>query len=261
MVPAGHHQCALASVAILHRAFPDENFAYFYLGNWFTDVSQFIAPVDYAAAERTIVDQGMTMARAEGRRQAEAAHHTVWYAPNFAIDNVRRVGGRERRLRVGQPLHPRHVRQSAPARLGAGEVLPQPGLRRRLGPLLPRGQGQQDGRRGGDPFAEYDRLFQRRFTQYYPHEHMDRWPANETRPSSLGRHLYDYLERDIGYVAELLSFVERGWAQAARSADEAGRHDALVEMGHAIHAVEDYFAHSNFIEFAARALGAHAHGR
>ena len=51
MTPKVHKKIGIeAGLKYLRNAFPNENLAYFLLGNWFTDVSQGVAPVDYAAS-------------------------------------------------------------------------------------------------------------------------------------------------------------------------------------------------------------------
>jgi hypothetical protein len=116
-----------------------------------------------------------------------------------------------------------------------------------------------------------------RFTQYYPHEHMDRYPiepcargkfsskeARETRTPKgrgtggpLSPHLYRYLVDDIQIAAGLLAEVDLYWAKRMFTANPAWSSDAdlewneyLSKLGHALHAVEDYFVHSNFLELA-----------
>ena len=58
MVPKGHHEIARTCVPILMVSRPFDDYAFFYLGNWFTDVSQAIAPVDYAAAMFGVLQTG-----------------------------------------------------------------------------------------------------------------------------------------------------------------------------------------------------------
>src|SRR5262249_26265263 len=109
------------------------------------------------------------------------------------------------------------------------------------------------------------------------HEHMDRYPmepcarekfsrefAEATRtPDGRGTggplkpHLYRYLVDDIQIAAGLLAEVDIYWAKrtftfnpAWGSDEDLEWNEYLSNLGHALHAVEDYFVHSNFIELA-----------
>jgi hypothetical protein len=90
--------------------------------------------------------------------------------------------------------------------------------------------------------------------QYYPHEHLDRPPLAESpnhRQSSLYQRqnsgLIGYLEEQIQYISEELTRVELGWL-TNRDRAPANRRDILLRLGHVLHAVEDYFFHTNFVE-------------
>ena len=226
MVPKGHHEIAKVCVPVLKDGRPNDDYAYFYFGNWFTDVSQSVAPVDYAAAMISVFQQGRM---------------STW-APNFLAD----------------PEIDKYVKGLLGDPPPNGSNLAA--YFRDLIYVFGWTEFCRDPRRVTDgyiPFAEYDRIFQNRFTQYFPHEHLDRWPMERTGKSRFGRRIYDYLERDLIYVSELLTLVERDWAKVRSnpaSKDDQKRHDLLVEFGHAVHATEDFFAHSNFVEFAVRSL-------
>lgn len=107
------------------------------------------------------------------------------------------------------------------------------------------------------PAAEVTRVFRWAFTQYYPHEHLD-FPPYPPDPEQRKRHalyqrrgtgLIAYLEVDIQYIAEGLSRLEAEWKQKAKLPPEhPERVDVLVKLGHLLHAVEDYFYHSNYVE-------------
>jgi hypothetical protein len=107
-------------------------------------------------------------------------------------------------------------------------------------------------------------VFDRRFTQYYPHEHMDfpPWPPGSALGGERGRHsqvdiadgsakrlLLAYLDDQLEYVADLLTRVEKEWARVAATPDGLpDRRQQLAALGHASHALEDFFFHSNFVE-------------
>ncbi|WP_144499689.1 hypothetical protein [Bacillus sp. FDAARGOS_235] len=106
------------------------------------------------------------------------------------------------------------------------------------------------------PFGEVNRIFDWAFTQYYPHEHIDFPPYLEgidqqRHPlyKQSKRGLIGYLEEQIQYISEELSKIEYEWVKNRNlSPSHPIRHDILVKLGHILHAVEDYFFHSNFIE-------------
>ena len=120
---------------------------------------------------------------------------------------------------------------------------------------------------GGDPSRylidppEFKRLYDLNFTQYYPHEHLDFQPDKEgnlndfsqsTESAAAGngpRRIVGYLDRQIEYVGDLLTLIEQDWARS-EDVDAARERELLVKFGHACHAVEDFFFHSNFVDLA-----------
>lgn len=109
--------------------------------------------------------------------------------------------------------------------------------------------------------------FEAGFTQYYPHEHLDRPPAPEERHSKYasglsrgGTPMYDYLKKDLKILAGTWSWVEREWAQPIFDLGEPfddtnpDWNIRLAIFGKAMHMAEDFYAHSNFVELAAGSL-------
>ena len=131
------------------------------------------------------------------------------------------------------------------------------------------------------------------YTQYYPHEHLDRpeilsppclpqdppvfapgvqTPTHPMRlefgkqPGTRSSHrkerldpdLYSYLRDQIEMTAGLLAEVdlafERVQLEGPRD-DDPEWYLTLAKLGHALHQVEDFFAHSNWTELAAKRLG------
>lgn len=244
MVPKGHEEIARAIASILREAFPEEKFGYFYFGNWLTDVSQAIAPVDYAGGAISARRKGLT---------------SVWLA------RIPILGFLLKKLVIEGKVH-QYIREllgdPPPVNSAMADFFRDFIYVVGWGKFCSAKAAVDD----RIDFNEYDRLFhgssresvQKRFTQYFPHEHLDRWPMNRTGTSKLGRRLYDFLEEDLRYAAELLTLVDRDWAKLEESQTrrpDPKRHELLVEFGHALHAVEDYFAHSNFVDFALRKLG------
>lgn len=137
------------------------------------------------------------------------------------------------------------------------------------------------------PEADYANLFDKFYTQYFPHEHLDFPPSGD--PARLGdwsqtssrsqgaaggtRRVLAYLDDFIGYVAtqftaseiDLRNLLAQRPTPANRISPQAwnGQMEvALVRLGKASHAVEDFFFHSNFAEaaFLWRAVGARTDG-
>ncbi|MCI0693838.1 hypothetical protein L0337_17755 [candidate division KSB1 bacterium] len=133
---------------------------------------------------------------------------------------------------------------------------------------------KKSGDKPGLSFENYKEIFEQRFTQYYPHEHLDRPPilpftnpilwssevSSKKRNSfairSKSPDLYSYLRDDIEMVAATLAELDKDWAK--QTFDEGTRINDddlewnlnLAKLGFALHAVEDFFAHSNFTELA-----------
>jgi hypothetical protein len=110
------------------------------------------------------------------------------------------------------------------------------------------------------PPDEFQRLYEAHYTQYFPHEHVDFQPGPTGRlddftqsdvESSPGqrRRIVAYLDAHIEYIGDLLTLIERDWARST-TISPAEQHDRMVRLGHASHAVEDYFFHSNFVDLA-----------
>ncbi|WP_070120932.1 HET-C-related protein [Bacillus marinisedimentorum] len=129
------------------------------------------------------------------------------------------------------------------------------------------------------------------YTQYYPFEHLDRpeilpsqnpsiyapgkqTPKKPFRVASgkkagtrsprnkkrIDPDLYSYLRDDIEMTAGLLSEVDLAFKNAFKKGikeDDPDWNITLAKLGHALHQVEDFFAHSNWVELAAKRLGSY----
>lgn len=122
------------------------------------------------------------------------------------------------------------------------------------------------------------------FIQYYPHEHMDRprhpspgpvppgtgnsqyddrrstGPRSPNLPKSQSPDLYyylrDFLEILAGQFADLdLDWYSRVFSQPPVDDADLTWNLNLAKLGYALHGIEDFFAHSNFIEHAALVMG------
>lgn len=127
------------------------------------------------------------------------------------------------------------------------------------------------------------------YTQYYPHEHVDRpevlppqdpavfQPGKElpNTPLRLGpgkqdgtrsprnrkrldpdlySYLRDHMEMTAGLLAETDEAFEKALKKDIRD-DDPNWYVTLAKLGHALHQVEDFFAHSNWVELAVKRLG------
>lgn len=216
----------------LKKTLPDEDYQYIELGNYFTDVSQFRDPT------------AMQMVKP---RLLQIARDKSWW-PNIFLD-PKVIPWLDELMGTPKTRHGKLSEFFEQVLLAATLTL---GNKLRI------------------PDNECLRLFKRYFTQYYPHEHLDYPPALD--PQDLVRRhrelrrtrLLGYLEEQLQYVSELLTSVEVQWKNARRvhpRRDAAPRHDVLVELGHALHAVEDYFFHSNFAELYWWRIAEHDHAK
>jgi hypothetical protein len=109
-------------------------------------------------------------------------------------------------------------------------------------------------------------VFEKFFTQYYPHEHTDQppyvWDASR-RPARAdwygpSRRQATLVDPNIGvmnavdvhyvqYLSEELADVEHEWRKL-EDADVGGRQQLLVRLGKLLHGIEDWFFHSNVVE-------------
>jgi hypothetical protein len=286
-----------------------------YLGNWLTDVSQAIDPVAYWSASKkgkgstdTAVESvkkaiekfvaqlvgsifERSSSRALGRRMLKALKQELDRYARDAKDQIQSlidfflaVQTDERDARLAQFfrdcflvkgyfkfVHPAAPKE--PQRMNFESFMRVFG---RPGDTRGAGVGAADDRPGA-------------YTQYYPHEHLDRpeilppqdpsvfhpgkqlpfkpfrisagkqdgtrSPRNSKR---INPDLYSFLRDNIEMTAGLLTEVDLSFKEVfARGFhdDDANWYITLAKLGHALHQVEDFFAHSNWAELAAKRLG------
>jgi hypothetical protein len=311
----GHEEVArTAGIPLLKEAFGNDNHSLdaLYLGNWLTDVSQAVDPVAYASAAakissggETVIDkvrqaaddfldellptiferlgpvgQGLRSLKVDlepiAKEAKEALHH--------ALDGLLAASGGERRANLAKFLRDAflvkgyfkfvHPEASGQARMnfdGFMAVFGRP--------------ADTSGASGASPATDRPGSY----TQYYPHEHLDRpevlpvqdppvfAPGRQTRDQpfrvAAGKRagtrsprrteriepdIYSYLRDDIEMTAGLLAEVDLAMQEALSksfSADDPDWHRTLAKLGHALHQVEDFFAHSNWCELAHKRLG------
>lgn len=242
------------------------------LGNWLTDVTVPVDPVVYASFRRNALDlmDHVVSSVRQWTDQAPARIRT-WLTDVF--DAIREYveqaagtleGGRDSQVAQGFKFLFRFVGYFK-------FVHPYDTLT-----SSPHPRSRMD-------YQQYLAIFNDRYVQYYPHEHLDRYPARlsgqdshngysatrasatrtpegrGTGRSSLSPHMYTYLVDAIEMAAGLLADVDLNWGRYALactgSAGPANDADpqynqGLAKLGHVLHLVEDFFAHTNFLELA-----------
>lgn len=276
----GHESCAKIAGeellrAALRRAGRDGwNLQAFYFGNWLTDVCQAVDPVAYAGLHNKVLGGFDTL--------------TGWIQPVCdLIRAIPAVGDTARKIVDHLDARRREID-------GFLDILlrcERNGLIKdaMTKAMLVKGYYKfSHPKHEGEPlrlkYSIFKRIFTERFTQYFPHEHLDRFPgeldlaggyANKvvrgTRtvvspPGTGGNanpHLYHYLVDDLEMAAGLFAEIDLTWARHTfLKKSSKFRNDldedwnlGLAALGHALHACEDFFAHSNFIEHAVDRLG------
>lgn len=290
-----HHDISRIGAAIIReelarvgrRGLRIEAFA---LGNWLTDVSQFVdIPVYHKVLD----------ALTGVNRDIHGLFTWLFDAvPHWAVESLGHVSGLDIKAEVEKGLA-----KSQTAVTGGLEALLKNGGKVSEGLrdafyymgyvkfVLPK-DGSSRELMDSDAF---EKIVADRFRAYYPHEHLDRPVVNE-RPviekssgplnahahaSSARQDLYTHLRDDVRLAAGLIAYLDTGkdglppgksgWAAATFSplrstftAEDGkdypvsdtdyqwNRHLAL--LGHALHTVEDYFGHSTFVEHASSAF-------
>jgi hypothetical protein len=237
-----HAQISAHVIAQLTRVRPDEDYLYLELGNFLTDVSQFRDPYACIHAKKSMFQKAV-----EGKLlllgpPVVAAIISGWRKELLgqARPQERRYGALTRFLAL-MARSATHLifAQDSPL---AARTLGSLGLS--LHPLPP---------------AEVEHYLDTALTQYYPHEHLDfppyRDPDKEPlddrssrQPPGSVRQIA-YLRDHIQYIVEELTSIELEWVRRRNlAASDLSRHDTLVRLGHMLHAIEDYYFHSNFAE-------------
>ena len=281
----GHHECAeqvgekVLEDALKTLGKSNVRLAGFYLGNWLSDVSQAVDPVAYAGAsgkaaflfeEKVQEITGMIASLPFGedfaRREFDEAANHMRRGLHAVVEALFGKATADRDSELAQAF------------TSAFFVI---GYFKFVHPESPKTMH----------FESYKEVYEARYTQYYPHEHLDR-PEKQYRPAEApgapppadsptdyatesGKGLraepsdglkpdpdvYEYLRDDIEVAAALLAQIDYEWASKVFTGEEAPDDSSpefnmyLAKLGHALHAVEDFFAHSNFIEHAAATLG------
>jgi hypothetical protein len=266
----GHAECAALGGAQIQDAVSEVPYAQlrlgaFYLGNWLTDVSQAVDPVAISLARVGFRDAMYGLIR--GVEQWSTA------LPGFTQIHLNRLrnGLNQARCELDEAIAAlagtTAVSPLASAARSAFFVL---GYRKFVHPKSPKSPARMH-------YASFRSIVRNCYTQYFPHEHVDRYPEDPkarggysgliakgtltptgqgTGASALSPHQYQYLVNDIKIVAGLLAEIDLRWARktfchrhSVADTDVEWNTD-LARLGHAIHAIEDYFVHSNYVELA-----------
>ncbi len=287
----GHHECAaeagepLLRAALAGTGKPNQRLAAFYMGNWCTDVSQAVDPVAYSAVQakgkKYLVEPLNALIK-----DIEAIPTSRWtdFMRDYCVKALRTMRDHlQQALTILQdpPEDPARPGKLPKGRNGRVALLARKtffvlGYFKFVHPEKGKRAARMD-------YKAYKHVFSERYTQYYPHEHLDRFPQ-ETRgygadiapgtrtPAGCGTgspnlspHLYLYLADAAQMAAGLLAEIDREWARhnfGPSAAQKKWPDDTdpawnlwLAKMGHALHQVEDFFTHTNFIEHALLRLG------
>ncbi|HEY3006287.1 MAG TPA: hypothetical protein VGJ44_28330 [Kribbellaceae bacterium] len=226
---------------------PDGDYTYLELGNFLTDVSQFRDPPSYHAARDAARADAMAAAGAAAATRTISDRINAWARDMFGV-----AGEDTKHGQLPEFLHQlmaamTHTVFDSDGLAAAGAVAAAVGVRTPA--LIPEHVLAP---------ADVDRVLDAHYTQYWPHEHLD-FPPCEDQPRHRdlwrfkfdgGRGLIAYLDEQLRYVIEELFKLEDQWVRARldRGPSTAQRQEFLVRLGHLLHAVEDFYFHSNFAE-------------
>ncbi|MEO0532372.1 MAG: hypothetical protein AAF215_00700 [Cyanobacteria bacterium P01_A01_bin.123] len=233
----------------LQKISPNEDYAYLELGNFLTDVSQFRDPYAHIKGKKTVLK---TASEEEIFLKILLPIPILGFIPSSYLkgwlDDLlgKAENGKEHGALAQFFYHMSHFvthqlfAEDSPTHVAQPFVGLLPGAFN-VKPI------QVD---------EVDRVFQWAFTQYYPHEHLDMPPFQDGphhrhhHDYQIGRRgLINYLEEHINYIIEELTKIEYAWVLRRKlPPHHPDRRDLLVRLGHVIHAIEDYYFHSNFVE-------------
>jgi hypothetical protein len=259
-----HAKIATEIISLLQGKRPNEEYIFFEVGNWFTDTSQMRDPFAHVSGKIAV----WTVAHETAKGENVLAN--LQLLADLVLDKSYDLDSYLNEL-MGVP---------GPA----GGLLASYFL-----DVFFIWGLEQFRRQGVDP-DEFQELFLPSTTdrngtrtaimsQYWPHEHVDfpPWPYHSiigernASQSALhdcaqspsgggGRKLYQYTEDQLVYISDLLTLIEHKWAREVSRDGETDeqkkdRHYFITRFGHASHAVEDFFFHSNFVENAWNSLG------
>lgn len=291
MNTGGHHSvAATAGLPVLRdaldRAGRDLPLHAFYMGNWLTDVSQAVDPVAYRNA-RLKINKGL-----------KTVHDLLKSLGNpFDVcASLQKTSAEVDALLIKFFKPPPGKLRDSQAGVAAKKAFFVAGYFKFACPYLDKKPPSEPELKAEAKLLDpkyrvmdgdiYAHVFDTLYTQYYPHEHLDRpdkpvapkgvstgdkqnpyadKPDTGTRSAkrkqTLDPDLYVYLRDHIQIAAGLLADLDLNWARKtfdpkSPSIDRADKsfHLNLARLGHAMHPIEDFFAHSIFAERATIAI-------
>ncbi|HEV3001472.1 MAG TPA: hypothetical protein VGW75_12095 [Solirubrobacteraceae bacterium] len=234
---------------------PDEDYTYLELGNYLTDVSQFRDPFAHMSAKRTIWQQAKS---SNPFLAILSVIPILGILSDVFLDAFDVEEWLNNLMGEHEPADRRYgklaeyfenVILAVTHVIFADDIPQKEAMRGMLPPELQRIEPI--------PPAEIDHVYSTHFTQYWPHEHVDFPPFvlhGDQRPRNRmyrrgRRGLIQYLEEYLTFLTEELTKLEADWkGKRTVGRSDRARHDILVRFGKLLHAVEDYFFHSNYPE-------------
>ena len=279
----GHEKVAEeAGLPLLEEAFSSGShkprLTAFYLGNWITDLTQVFDPVAIAGARNNIVkvvDDAF-----------DTALNGIYYLDNKTLLPLSTLTDEGSIVRALKKKITDRISDFFDWMTAGSPDSSSPWLKVVQPGVLLKGyckfvQPDRNGVYQMD-LPSYIGVFEELFRQYYPYEHVDRpvhptprpvsteyvqyddrlstGPRNSQNPQSSSPDLYWYLRDDIQIIAGRLTDLDLTWASRYLSASPPPDNDldwnkGLAKLGRAVHGIEDFYAHSNFIEHAAKVMG------
>jgi hypothetical protein len=266
----GHEECAALGGEQIQAAVSQVPYAQlrlgaFYLGNWLTDVSQTVDPVAVSLMRLGLRDLMYRLIL-----EVEAWSASLPDITQLQLNQLRN-GLNQTRCGIDEAIATlAGTADASPLASAARSTFFALGYRKFVHPNSPKEPARMH-------YASFRSIVNSCYTQYFPHEHVDRYPEDPkacggytgsvapgtntptgkgTGASSLSPHQYQYLVDDIKIIAGLLAEIDLRWARKTFSHRHAVSdtnvewNTYLARLGHAIHAVEDYFVHSNYLEHA-----------
>ena len=255
----------MVAAAFAQNNNPNLRLGAFYLGNWLTDVSQAIDPVAIATLR-----VGFRNAMYAIIIEVESWSASLPNFTHFELNQLRN-GLNEQRVKADEAINSLAGSGSAsPLADAVRSALFVIGYRKFVHPASPSQPARMD-------YLSFKSIVRGRFTQYFLHEHVDRYPGDPndrsrysgrlapgtnaptgtgTGAANLSPHQYQYLVDDIKITAGLLADIDLHWARIHFGPlrnirdQNVDWNTFLAKLGHAVHAVEDYFVHSNYVELA-----------
>lgn len=285
----GHERVAkVAGIPLLEAAFSKKSEALqaFYLGNWLTDVSQFVDPVS-RACNLNALDERLSSAidKSIASLFRDGGGHSgkpqgLWKSIGHFIEPY----ANEAKESIICDLHAfmgmQGQGQDSPLASFMRDAFFVIGYFKFVHPDRPGGKDRLD-------FITFKKVFDGEakgkdqpgsYTQYYPHEHLDRPELSPCKGNYAGRptaglasetrsprrrekqnpdvypYIRDAVEMAAGMIAEVDDQISKFLDEKPEDND-VGWNQSLAKLGHALHIVEDFFAHSNWTELALETLG------